>query len=308
LVKKGTPRHFIETSVLRSQLIGGGVVDRYYQEQFGQGTSHISRYVQMEIKNGLIAYLIEFYFTLTLPTVETIGEAFKLASQDFRTRYVKVIAAVAGELFDSRRLDRTKPRDKAKAMSALAEYIRRVELKVRSQYADAGKNNTACKRAVVPLSTKVGKEADGFIQFKNAFDDVDDCRRKCGIEKFLFRQYRQEIEIYIDESKSIKSPSTEAGFIGVAAKLEELINKGPDSVNCTSCSAIGDAIIALDAPKAMRLEHVDQSFNKLCQLISQNHYQHPSLMALFKRGLPANQGVSAASPIVVAEPLKLRKE
>ncbi|MEQ8957151.1 MAG: hypothetical protein RLP02_04380 [Coleofasciculus sp. C2-GNP5-27] len=39
---------------------------------------------------------------------------------------------------------------------------------------------------------------------------------------------------------------------------------------------IGDAVIALNAPRQMQLEHTDNSFDYLCPPIEQPHNKHPS--------------------------------
>jgi len=48
------------------------------------------------------------------------------------------------------------------------------------------------------------------------------------------------------------------------------------------CEAIGDAVIALEAPKDMQLEHVDKPFDYLCPPINQPHRRHPSPDELLK--------------------------
>ena len=47
---------------------------------------------------------------------------------------------------------------------------------------------------------------------------------------------------------------------------------------------IGDAIIALDAPRDMQLEHTDHSFDHLCPPIGQPHRKHPSEQHIVKDG------------------------
>ena len=52
---------------------------------------------------------------------------------------------------------------------------------------------------------------------------------------------------------------------------------GERACDCKRCEKIGDAIIALDAPRDLRLEHTDSSFDYLCPSIKQPHYKHPRL-------------------------------
>jgi ADP-heptose:LPS heptosyltransferase len=58
--------------------------------------------------------------------------------------------------------------------------------------------------------------------------------------------------------------------------LKEILAVGEKACDCKRCEKIGDAVIALNAPRNLRLEHTDSSFDYLCPSIKQPHCKHSS--------------------------------
>jgi hypothetical protein len=230
----------------------------------------------MEFKRSYLRHVIDFYFTLHLPTLQTINDAFSFWSNHFRTSELKAALQLAADLFAGQCLDFTRPRDKATTLHILGVYIRRVELKVRRRFTDIGKDSTRCARATVPFKVELENMAAGFKRFIEAFNDVETCRAKCRIDHFLLNRYRAKIEAYIEQAAQLPNNTDTRGFIAVAENLGEILERGATACSCRRCERIGDAVIALDAPRNMRLEHTDHSFNYLCPPIDQPHQQHPS--------------------------------
>jgi hypothetical protein len=270
------PRHFLDSSVARPILFGTQAYKQYFASQFGDNPNYISVYVQMELKRSYLRNVIDFYSTLHLDTLETINDALSFWSNRFRTSELKAALQLAADLFVAQHLDFTRPRDKATALHILGLYIKRVELKVRRKFTDIGKNSTRCARAIVPFHVELTNMAAGFKQFVEAFDDVETCRARCRIDHFLLNRYRLEVEAYIEQASQLPKNTDTRGFIAVAENLREILERGATACSCRRCERIGDAVIALDAPRNMRLEHTDHSFNHLCPPINQPHQQHPS--------------------------------
>ncbi|HXH09646.1 MAG TPA: hypothetical protein VNP04_07790 [Alphaproteobacteria bacterium] len=155
-------------------------------------------------------------------------------------------------------------------------YIKRIELKMQRRFTNIGKDSTRCARAAVPFKVELQNMATGFKQFVEAFDDVETCRARCRIDHFLLNRYRAEVEAYIEQAAQLPKNTDTRGFIAVAENLREILGRGPTACSCRRCERIGDAVIALDAPRHMRLEHTDHAFNHLCPPINQPHQQHPS--------------------------------
>jgi hypothetical protein len=95
------------------------------------------------------------------------------------------------------------------------------------------------------------------------FGDVETCRSRCQIDQFLLERYRSEIEAYIQQVYQLPRNNSTRGFIKAINTLKEVLEQGATACSCKRCEKIGDAVIALDTPRRMRLEHTDNSFDYL---------------------------------------------
>lgn len=311
--EKSGQEHFLDTSVARSLLLGTQTYKQYFESQFTDQPLSISNYVQMEIKRSYLINLISFYFVLRLETINNIGDAIALWSNRFKTSELKAILQLIPQLFSTHQLNFSSPQDKEKALSILGIYIKRFELILRRKFNNTNIDSTACARALVPLTIDLKNPADGLKQFADEFGDalgqrnepspnnptinrgasrstqegtasfsshspgdVKTCRSKCQIDQFLLVQYRSEISRLVEQASKLPKNSNTRGFINIANNLKEILAVGADACSCKRCEKIGDAVIALNAPRNMRLEHTDNSFDYLCPTINQPHYKHPS--------------------------------
>lgn len=213
---------------------------------------------------------------LRLETINNIGDAIALWSNRFKTSELKAILQLIPQLFSTHQLNFSSPQDKEKGLSILAIYIKRFELILRRKFNNTNIDSTACARALVPLTIDLKNPADGLKQFADEFGDVKTCRSKCQIDQFLLVQYRSEIERLVQIASQLPKNFNTRGFINIANNLKEILATGASACDCKRCEKIGDAVIALDAPRNMRLEHTDNSFDYLCPTINQPHYKHPS--------------------------------
>ena len=287
---KAISQHFLDTSVARPLLLGTQAYKQYFKSQFGDQSLYISNYVQMEMRRSYLINLISFYFVLRLETINNIGDAIALWSNRFKTSELKAVLQLIPQLFSTHKLDFTSSQDKEKALSILGIYIKRFELILRKKFTNANQDSTACTRAVVPLRVELRNIAPGLKQFADEFGDVENCRNQCQIDKFILSQYRSEIEAYIQQSSQLPKNSNTKGFIKIADNLKEILERGESACDCKRCEKIGDAVIALDAPRTMQLEHTDNSFDYLCPQINQLHYKHPSETQIVISQSPHTQG------------------
>ena len=271
-----TQEHFLDTSVARSKLLGTLAYKQYFESQFADQPLYISNYVQMEIKRSYLINLISFYFVLHLETINNIVDAIALWSNRFNPSELKAILQLIPQLFSTRQLNFSSDQDKKKALSILAIYIKRFELRLHRQFNNTNIDSTACARALVPLNVDLKNPVEGLKQFADEFGDVKTCRSKCQIDQFLLVQYRSEIERLVEQAKHLPKNTNTRGFINIANNLKEILATGAPACNCKRCEKIGDAVIALDEPRNMRLEHTDNSFDYLCPTVNQPHYKHPS--------------------------------
>lgn len=270
------PQHFLDTSVLRSLLLSTQVYKQYFESRFTDQQLYISNYVQMEMKRSYLINLISFYFVLRLETINNIGDAITLWSNKFKTSELKAILQLIPQLFSTHQLNFSSPQDKEKALAILGIYIKRFELLLRKKFNNTNNDATACARALVPLNLDLQNAAAGLKQFADEFGDVDTCRSKCQIDQFLLVQYRSEIEQLVQIASKLPKNSNTRGFIKIVNNLKDILAQGAAACDCKRCVKIGDAVIALNAPRNMQLEHTDNSFDYLCPAINQPHYKHPS--------------------------------
>jgi hypothetical protein len=93
------------------------------------------------------------------------------------------------------------------------------------------------------------------------------------------------VDRYIQSASQLTTNEGVDGFKKIAKNLQLIVSKDGRNCTCKMCEKIGDAIITLDSPPSMSLEHTDFSFNQLCDLIGKKHQHHPSQPAVIKKRL-----------------------
>ncbi|GAK55350.1 hypothetical protein U27_02182 [Candidatus Vecturithrix granuli] len=100
---------------------------------------------------------------------------------------------------------------------------------------------------------------------------------------FFLKRYPKQVEAFLEYAEAITNPGKKEnkGFINIAHQLREAQDE--QDFSCRLCEAIGDAVIALEAPRDMQLEHTDHSFDHLCPLLKQPYQKYPSEISIVKR-------------------------
>lgn len=281
------PKHFVDSSVAQPMLLGSKAYRRYFEDQFADEDVYISDYVRMEIKRSCITPFINFYFVLAMPNIDSVGDALAVWSNRFKGGEIKAVMRLVGALIDTHQLNDMNPRDKPKALRRLGYLIKRIESQLRREFINIGVNTTRCARAEVLL---VSAQTDQYSvqyqleQFIQKFNDTEDCRNRCEVDDFILDRFRTEVESFIQQAENLDRPnsSENKGFVEITENLRKIIDIGGKACSCRMCGKIGDAIIALETPKNMQLEHTDYSFDNLCGTIGTSHKRHPSEMAIFR--------------------------
>lgn len=175
------------------------------------------------------------------------------------------------------------PKDKQKILRQIGLYVKRVEIKSRRVFKNIGKNETDCHRAKVPFQSQSDSNmTEMFRNFLQEFNDKTACRSKCSIATFFLNRYQDQVKDFIKYADKLPNPgkTENKGFIKIISKLKE--TQGEKDFSCHLCEAIGDAVIVLESPRDIRLEHTDYSFDHLCPIINQPHYKHPSETSILK--------------------------
>ncbi|KYC42273.1 hypothetical protein WA1_20050 [Scytonema hofmannii PCC 7110] len=266
---------FLDTSVVRSLLLATQIYQNYLNALIGNQQLYISTYIQMEIKRSYLINLISFYFILRFDAINTIGDAISLWSNRFKGSELKAVLQFIPQFFSDYQFHLDNPQNKEKALYLLASYIKRFELLLRTKFKET-KDSTACARALVSLNVDLKNPVPGLRKFVSEFGDVKTCRSKCQIEQFLLKQHPSEVDKLVEIAKKLPRNTNTRGFLNIANNLKEILATGATACDCKRCEKIGDAVIALNAPRNMQLEHTDSSFDYLCPPINQPHYKHPS--------------------------------
>jgi len=274
---KSFQKHYLDTSILRPLIIGTQNYKKYLNDQFGNEPCYISKFIQMEFSRSYLLNIIDFYFTIRLPTMLTIANAINYWSNKYKSSQLKaIIQLVATEVLKWRSIDFHRPQDKSKGLRQLERVIKRIELKLRRQFKDTGIDSTRCARAAISIKESSEDKAIDFRNFLEAFNNEEACRNKCRIDHFLLTRYLSEIKKFVKKAESLPTNDNTKGFKKIAKYLTSLLEKGDKLCSCKMCSKVGDAVITLDAPSNMRLEHIDKAFDYLCPIIDQPHKRHPS--------------------------------
>jgi hypothetical protein len=272
----GIHAHFLDSSVVRPMLLGTQTYQQYFEDQFSDRPRYLSPYVQMEIWRSYLRNIIEFYFTLRLPTIPTLSDALAFWSNQYQASKHKAVEQLVAQLLSKRSINFSRPQDKEKALKALEILIRQFVQSFQIRFVNTVQDSTHCARATAPINVAAENLVEELKQFCNTFDDAETCRSQCQIDQFLLNVHPAEIEAYVQQAGKLPINSQTRGFIRVAESLKEILEQGAIACSCRRCEQIGDAVIALDAPRDMLLEHTDQSFDYLCPPIHQPHRKHPS--------------------------------
>lgn len=279
-------KHFLDSSVVRPILVGSKPYKQYFQEYFGSERCYVSNYVKMEFLRSFVVPLLDFYFIFDLPSIETIADALALFSNRFRARELKAIIQFVSLIFRSHDLDFTLETEKDKALRAVARVIMRIQYKLERKFRNIGDQGVHCERAKIQLRRKKKTDdfRDLFEKFQDKFLDTKKCRQKCHIDDFLGDRYKSTVKEIVYYASRLESPSRieNKGFIKISEKLYKVLHKNT-SLSCRLCESIGDAVISLEAPRVMAIEHTDYSFDHLCQIIDKRHKRHPSESSYLKR-------------------------
>ncbi len=131
---------------------------------------------------------------------------------------------------------------------------------------------------MVSTQTDQNPVSSQLEQFIQEFNDTDDCRSKCNVDDFFLNRFKTEVEAFFEQAKNLERPKSREnkGFVGITEDLRKITKTEGKACSCRMCGRIGDAIIALEAPENMQLEHTDYAFDNLCKVIGKLHKRHPS--------------------------------
>lgn len=275
------PKHFLDTSVAYPLLFSApGAYKEHLASQLARERCRISSYVQMELRRAHLLPLIDFYFTLDLPAMKTASEAMDLWAERFQIRSLKALLRFLAELFATHRIEIDSFAHKETALRVLGITIKRIWGRIRRAFKVIRGNPTRCGRLSVKLDAPLPKLRSGLKAFADEFTNEGACRSRCKVDEYLLDECRVQTREYVRMAATMKK-SHNPKFHAIAEVLRLLHERSRDACTCKRCTSVGDAVIALQAPRDMCLEHVDRSFDKLCPPLGQPHRRHLSRSAFY---------------------------
>ena len=261
-------RLYLETTILRSRLIGHSSIRHFLAEKLKNQTRITSEFVRMEFNRSFICNLIEFYFNLQ--NQNSIDDAIRWWNENYQTRKIKDINFIVDKLFigiDDRQ-------DIKRALANLRNEIKKIITLFNCLIHRLEKNNTRCYFTEVKLDFEscvtVEELESTLVKFYKAYRDnyVD----KCNIIAF-FNESKETLR------RIIEYESKESGFLNQKDKLNEIVHSGK-KLTCKVCCNVGDTIIALECPDYAILLSTDKAFEDLCKIMGLKYEIIDSLRAI----------------------------
>jgi hypothetical protein len=266
--------HLLDSSVVRPILLGTSTYQQYFAAQFQDQPCYISPFIRMEMYRSYLRNVIEFYGILDLPGITSFSDALTFWSNRYQGSKYKAIQQLIAQLFSQDKQEislQTKEYARHAIAALIAQFIRDIQ----TQFLLLDINSPQCSRALATLEPEENF-SDAIAQFTATFDDVGTARSQCRIHNFLLQDHRSSLEAYRQQTTEQSKNSANRGFIAIVYTLNLILEQGESVCSCKCCERIGDAVIALDAPRHLQLEHTDQAFDFLCPPIDQPHRKHPS--------------------------------
>ena len=148
-----------------------------------------------------------------------------------------------------------------------------------------GNNNTSSDSTNVQWKIQTNKEGQLDIdlsRIQKEFDNKENCRNECEVADVFLVRNKKDVTAFINYAKNLKKTKNMDGYLDIVARLKKIQNDGQKYFSCTKCGGIGDAIIAIEMPSNMQMEHIDYSFNYLGASISKSNNQQLSVIKVLK--------------------------
>ncbi|MEM7078983.1 MAG: hypothetical protein AAF513_10180 [Pseudomonadota bacterium] len=118
------PTPFLDSSLVQPILVSSHLYRQYLINTFQENQPYISNYAQMEVKRSLLVPLIDFYFVLSMPFIQTVSDGFAYWRNQFRQSELKAAFIAIDPLFGNGQIRSSHPEDKAHAVQLLGRYIK----------------------------------------------------------------------------------------------------------------------------------------------------------------------------------------
>ncbi len=275
-------KSFLDSSVVRPFLEAPKFWKTYFNDNMKDRELYLSNFVKMEVYRSFITNAIKFWMAIDNPLINNVSDAISLITNSFNKSQLIATMQLIAKLLKDQEIDLDDSRDKEKALIIIGIYIRRYYNKFNHSFKNIGQDSTRCARASIELRASQSEGFDiGFKEFVTEFCDEKNCRSLCSIDKFILSVHKTEIEKFIYTAEKLPVKNTTKGIKDLAQNLTKINDNGKSVCSCKMCAKIGDAVIAIQCPPKMLLEHTDHAFDHLCTVLGKNNRKHLSVQALF---------------------------
>lgn len=271
-------KSFLDTSVVIKQRVGHSKHQEYLSSAIAR-PFYVNNYVRMEFYRTLLIQLIDFYIDCSEPFHATFGDAMVFYADKFGRQPKALLASIAAMIKDHG-LGPDIPEEKQVCLRKLEDIIFSLALAFEVSYQDNSTDPTRCARVRGPLRiSETQSRRETLMQFESMFQDVDECRKHCTINKlFQVGKYGAQMRTV----QSICEPSsTHPALAKMSPTIQEAISD-PACVTCVKCGKVGDVVIAVTMPTAWKLHSLDTAHEPICKALGQEVQIHPSAARLKK--------------------------
>lgn len=248
-------KFYLETSVIRSRLIGHPCISKPLTEKLNNKVKITSKFVKMEFERSLICDLIEFYFVLSRS--KKISYAIKFWTEDIRARKLKNINYSIADIFIGGVADE----DIDLGLLKLRNQIKNLSICFDSLIDRYEKDNAKCHLGNLQLDFAAHRTIEDT---ERALARLLDHYRKNFVKKCNIVSLLVESKDLID--KIIAYGSKKENFKKQQKQLDNILKK-ERKLSCFTCNVIGDSIVALECPDYAILLTLDTVFGDLCKVL-----------------------------------------
>jgi hypothetical protein len=233
----------------------------------------------MEYLRGVVLNLIELYFLLQKS--ESVGDALIDWSQKIRQeRKLKVVLMTAHRWVVAQEDWQHRP----DSLRRLAELIVRSVREFDDAFPLGAADPLRCQLGKVEVPNRLVHEqmvSDLYESLRRIQAGIPECAL-CRFRKAQQRRLRnRKIDLYGEATR--KHFAAYPAFVRLAHQLEGLLADAGTQPSCRYCEQVGDAILALNAPRPAVLVTADRAFVPLGQLLGREVVLLPSLAELKRR-------------------------
>jgi hypothetical protein len=284
MARKTDCRFWLDTSAVIYQLHGHTLQRAGVSEAVAGGRIEVPVFVRMEYLRGIIVNLIDMHSLIkeSVTVEDALIDWAQLVRQERRLKVVLLTISqwlVAQDDWSS----------KDRSLERLDDFIIRLIWSFDEAFPRPATDPLAC--VLGRLTTDKQDYADVLLlefyeRFRAIQQGVPACRLCTFRQAQRRRLRRREIDLTGPETRQRNARNT--GFLRQAEVLQEADTTSDRTPSCQWCARLGDALIALQAERGVKIVTADRTFAALGELLNMPIVLLPSLAELKRRAVTEN--------------------